>query len=75
MTATGSGIDTSILRIEYHYNARGQLTSVLSYNAVSGGSVVNDVEMAYNDFGKLTAETQEHDGAVHQFEPERRLYV
>ncbi len=64
VTAHGTGVDTSVLRIEDHYDVRGLLTSVISYNAASGGSVVNDVEMAYNHFGKLVSETQEHVGAA-----------
>ena len=64
VTAVGTGINTAVLRIEDHYNIHGLLTSVTSYDAASGGSVVNDVEMTYNDFGQLTSEQEEHEGAV-----------
>ena len=64
VTAVGTGINTSVLRIEDHYDVRGLLTSVLSYDAASGGSVVNDVEMTYNDFGQLNSEQEEHRGEV-----------
>ena len=64
VTAVGTGINTAVLRIEDHYDVRGLLTSVLSYDAASGGNVVNDVEMTYNDFGQLNSEEEEHQGAV-----------
>jgi len=34
------------------------------YNADTGGNVVNDVQLAYNDFGQLVTECQAHEGSV-----------
>ncbi len=66
VTATGSGtsINTSVRRIERSYEVRGMLTTATSYSAASGGSVVNDVALTYNDFGQLISDAQEHSGAV-----------
>ncbi len=59
-------IDTSVMRIEDGYNVRGQLETVTSYDAATGGNVVNQVEYAYNDAGLVSREYQEHQGAVDQ---------
>ena len=64
--AQGSAIDPSVLRIERSYDVRGLLQKVTSYSDPDGGAnnVVNQVQFAYNAFGLLTTEHQEHDGAV-----------
>lgn len=67
VTTLGSGggvIDTAVRRIERTYEVRGMVETVTSFSAVSGGSVVNEVEFAYNDFGQLATERQEHGGSV-----------
>ena len=64
VTTLGTGVDNGILMIARTYDVRGNPLNVTSYNAVSGGSVVNDVQSAYNSFGQLTAEYQSHSGAV-----------
>ena len=48
------------------YEVRGMLTQATSYNnaAVGSGTVVNDVLLTYNGFGKLSADYQAHSGAV-----------
>jgi YD repeat-containing protein len=63
-TALGAGVDGSVRRIEYGYNALGNVALLTSYDAVTGGSIVNQVQRAYNGLGQLTAEYQSNSGAV-----------
>jgi len=58
----GSPIDASVLRVERGYEVRGMVASVTSYDATTGGNVVNQVVREYNDFGQLAVEYQEHNG-------------
>jgi RHS repeat-associated protein len=64
VTTLGSGVDGAVRRIETAYDGQGNPYLVTSYDAASGGSVVNQVERVYNGLGQLTAEYQEHGGAV-----------
>lgn len=66
VTTLGSGVDGSIRRISMTYEVRGMLQNVTSYNnaTVGSGSVVNDVQHAYNSFSQLTTQYQSHLGAV-----------
>lgn len=52
----------AVQRIATRYNIRGQLESSTGYNA-TGGSVVNDMLLNYNDFGQLTTDYEKHKGA------------
>ena len=68
VTTLGTGIDDAIQRISRSYEVRGLLARVSSCsnpdpNATTP-SVVNEVLLQYNAFGKLIAEYQEHSGAV-----------
>jgi YD repeat-containing protein len=63
VTTPGTGTDnTSTVQIASTYEIRGMLQTVASNN--SGGSVLNEVQMTYNDFGQLIAEQQDHTGSV-----------
>jgi YD repeat-containing protein len=64
VTTLGSGVDGAVRRIETAYDAQGNAYLVTSYDAASGGSVVNQVQRAFNGLGQLTAEWQAHGGAV-----------
>uniref|UniRef100_UPI0036F2C68F hypothetical protein n=1 Tax=Gemmata massiliana TaxID=1210884 RepID=UPI0036F2C68F len=64
ITTLGSGVDGSVRRIEYAYDGQGNTYLVTAYNAASGGSVVNQIQRAYNGLGQLTTEWQSHSGAV-----------
>ncbi len=64
VTTLGSGVDGAVRRIETAYDGRGNAYLVTNYSAASGGSVVNQVQRGYNGLGQLTAEWQEHGGAV-----------
>jgi YD repeat-containing protein len=62
----GAGVDGTIRRIEYAYDSQGNNYLITSYNAASGGSIVNQVQRVFNGLGQLTGEYQSHSGAVVQ---------
>ncbi|MCX6908426.1 MAG: RHS repeat-associated core domain-containing protein [Verrucomicrobia bacterium] len=66
VTSLGSGVDNAVLRISREYEVRGMLSKVTSYDnaTVGSGIVVNEVELAYNDFAQLATDKQAHGGAV-----------
>lgn len=51
-------------RIGQSYEARGLVEKITSYSDVAGVTPVNEVQNAYNSFGQLTLQYQEHAGAV-----------
>jgi hypothetical protein len=53
-----------VLRLETAYDGQGNASLFTSYNAASGGTIVNQVQRQYNGLGQLTAEYQAHGGAV-----------
>ena len=60
----GAGIDGAVRRLQTAYDAGGRAYLFTSYNAASGGTVVNQVQRTYDGLGQLVAEYQEHSGAV-----------
>ncbi|MFQ3649983.1 MAG: RHS repeat-associated core domain-containing protein [Gemmataceae bacterium] len=64
VTTLGAGVDGRIRRIETAYDAQGNAALITSYDAVTGGNVVNQVKREFNGLGQLTSEWQEHAGAV-----------
>src|SRR5262249_51379321 len=64
VTTLGSGVDGAVRRIEYAYDGQGNAYLVTSYDAASGGSVVNQAQREFNGLGQLTTEWQAHGGAV-----------
>ena len=50
MTTLGAGVDGTVRRIATAYEVRGMASLVTSYNAASGGSVLNQVQKVYNTF-------------------------
>ena len=66
MTVLGGGVDGTVRRISRSYEVRGMLSKLTSWNnaTVGSGSVVNEIEYAYDGFGLLTSEPQSHSGAV-----------
>ena len=64
VTTLGSGVDGAVRRIDYAYDSQGNQYLVTSYDAATGGDIVNQVEDVYNGLGQLTAEYQSNDGAV-----------
>jgi RHS repeat-associated protein len=64
VTALGSGVDGSVMMVTTAYDALGNADLVSSYSAVTGGSIVNQVEDVYNGLDQLTQEYQSVSGAV-----------
>ena len=66
ITTLGTGVDGSIKRIASTYDVRSLREDLTSYDnaAVGSGTIVNDVQFAYNDFSQLTTDYQAHGGAV-----------
>lgn len=66
VTNLGSGVDGAVLRISTEYEVRGMKSKVSSYDnaTVGSGSVLNQCEYAYNGFGQLVTEYQQHSGSV-----------
>lgn len=61
-----SGVDGTVRRIATTYEVRGMKETITSYDnpAVGSGTVLNQCQFGYNDFGQLVVEYQSHDGAV-----------
>ena len=70
VTNLGSDLNNAVLRIERQYEARGMLTMVTSYNAASGGDIVNQSAFTYDAFANLASDQQSHSGAVGSSTPE-----
>ena len=66
ITTLGTGVDSAIQRIEWSYEVRGMVNRVTSHNSptVGSGSIVNDVQWNYNNFGQSIQTYQSHSGAV-----------
>ena len=62
----GSGVDGAVRRISMTYDALGRRAKVTSWNnsSVGSGTVVNEVEFTYDDFGNLKEDIQSVQGAV-----------
>lgn len=58
------GLNGDVRRIGYSYDNRGLTSKVSSYDAVSGGLVVNEVALEYDAFMQLAADKQSHAGTV-----------
>lgn len=57
---TGLGIDTAVRRLERGYTDIGQVATLTSYDAVSGGTALNQVARTYGAWGELLQEQQDH---------------
>ena len=66
ITTLGTGVDGAVRRIATTYEVRGIKDTVTSYDnaTVGSGSVVNEIQIDYNDFGQLITDYQSHSGAV-----------
>jgi hypothetical protein len=66
VTALGSGANGRLGRISTTFEVRGMREKITSWNGetVGSGSVVNEVQFAYNDFGQITHDYQAHGGTV-----------
>jgi len=59
-----AGLSGAVLRISRAYDNRGLLALVTSHDAVTGGSIVNQIALTYGPFGELVTDVQAHSGAV-----------
>jgi hypothetical protein len=66
LTTLGSGVDGAVRRMEIAYDTQGNPYLVTSFDAASGGNIVNQVQRKFNGFGQLIQEWQSHSGAVNQ---------
>jgi RHS repeat-associated protein len=64
ITTLATGFDGSIRRIETAYDTQGNPYLITSFDAATGGNIVNQVQRAYNGLGQMTQEWQSHSGAV-----------
>ena len=66
VTTVGTNTDSAVLRISRAYEIRGLVSTITSAdNATPGaGTILNQVQFTYNDFGQLIEDEQEHGGAV-----------
>jgi RHS repeat-associated protein len=64
VTTLGSGVDGAVRRIETAYNSADLAYLFTSYDAASGGNVVNQIQDVFNGLGQFTQEYQSHSGAV-----------
>jgi RHS repeat-associated protein len=58
VTGLGSGVDSTVLRIETAYDSAGRPYLFTSYNATAGGTIVNQVKREYNGLGQIVTEYQ-----------------
>ena len=75
VTTLGTGVDGGVRRIETAYDGQGNPYLVTSYNAASGGSVVNQVQRAYDGLAQLTTEYQATTGTVNTSTSPKVQYV
>ena len=66
VTTVGTNTDSAVLRISRAYEIRGLVQTITSAdNATPGaGTILNQVQFTYNDFGQLIKDEQEHGSAV-----------
>lgn len=64
VTTLGAGVDGTVRRLETAYDSSGRPSLLTSFDAASGGNVLNQVLREYNGLGQVTAEYQSHSGTV-----------
>jgi len=64
ITTLATGFDGAARRIQTSFDTQGNPFLVTSYDAATGGNIVNQVQRAFNGLGQLTQEWQSHSGAV-----------
>ncbi len=60
----GTGVNGAVRRLQVGYDTAGRPDLYTSYDAASGGNVVNQVQQVYNGLGQLITEYQAHAGVV-----------
>ena len=74
VTEYGDGIDDAVLAIGRSYDVKGQLEKVTSYEDADMEVERDQVQFAYDGFGQVTEDYQEHEGAVDVEESRRVSY-
>jgi YD repeat-containing protein len=64
VTNLGGGVDGAVRRLETAYDGQGNAFLFTSYDAMSNGTIINQVARAFNRLGQLLAEYQAHGGPV-----------
>jgi RHS repeat-associated protein len=64
VTTLGSGVNGDVRRMETAYDSAGRAYLFTSYDAATGGNIVNQVLREFNGLGQVTKEYQSHSGAV-----------
>jgi len=66
VTTLGSPTDGAVLQIARAYEVRGMVSTITSTDtaAQGAGTVLNQVQFTYNDFGQLIEDQQSHSGSV-----------
>jgi len=64
VTTLASGFDGAVRRVEMTYTSKGQADKVTQYDASSSGSVTDEVQCLYDDWGNATNFRQDKDGTV-----------
>jgi YD repeat-containing protein len=72
VTSLGSRVDGTVMRRATAYDSHGNAYQFTSYDAPTGGSVVNQVQQQFIGLGQLTAEDQSHAGPITTSTPEVR---
>ncbi len=71
--------DQSVVSMTYEYDKLQRLEKVSSHSSAQSApttvDVLNTVEYAYNGFGQLASETQDHDGAGTRYDPQTVSYT
>jgi RHS repeat-associated protein len=64
VTTLGAFVDGAVRRVETAYDGQGNPYLLTSYDAATGGSVMNQVKREFNGLGQLVSDWQSHAGAV-----------
>jgi len=64
ITTLGSGVNGAVRRLVTEYDGQGNASLLTSYDAASGGNVVNQVQREFDGLGNLTKEWQAVNGSV-----------
>jgi YD repeat-containing protein len=64
VTTLGSGVNGDVQRMETAYDTAGRAYLFTSFDAATGGNIVNQVQREFNGLGQVIKEYQSHSGAV-----------
>ncbi|RNC81833.1 MAG: hypothetical protein ED559_08630 [Phycisphaera sp.] len=64
VTTLDADFDGDVRRITTAYDSRGQVDTVTQYDAATGGSIVDQVQYTYDDWGNVTDFDQDRNSAI-----------